>query len=272
MKETPESVPDATTTEYTNFYNYLKNQLIPQVSRYIDNYTSRFFIPEYTTENYYNRNLLDCYSLENYGYYFDRSNYRLYTGKDLLEIITFSSSGTALSSAETRIVGTPGYAIDIDRDSDFEIDTDTFSKAQAVTGWFGYNIDWSNAFDTIETITITDSATSITVADSTIYKRLQYVRCEDELMLITAIPDATTLTVNRGIRGTTSAAHTSKDLKVYIIDESLHIAATRMCSWLYMNRVHQGNVVQITNTSVVLDRMPTMVKDNLDRLEKRGAV
>jgi hypothetical protein len=274
MKETPDSVPNPTSVEYTNFVSYLKNQLIPQVSRYLENYTHRFFVPLYETRNFFNRNLSSKNSLEHYGYWLDFLNYRLHLDHDLLEVATYTSLGTAITSTEYRIVGTPGYAIDLDYDSnDLDFSNDTFSSSQDVLGWWGYYTDWSNAFTTVESISVDNSATSITVATDARdnYKFPQYVKCEDELMLVTAVA-ATELTVERGVRGTTAVAHAAKDLQTFTVDDNLHIAATRMCSWLYQNRTAQGNVVTITNISVILDQLPTFVKDSLDRLTKGQGV
>lgn len=275
MKETPASVPDPTTEEYTNFVGYLQNQLIPDVSDYINEYTHRFFAPKRMTESMYNRNLFKLNCFEDYGYWLNWGEYRLYLLFDLLEVVTYTSTATVITSTEYRIVGTPGYAFDLDWDSnDLDLDTDAFNNSQDILGWFGYHEDWDNAFATVESITLADATTtSITVASDArdSYKFPQYVRCEDELMLVTAVA-ATELTVQRGVRGTTGVAHAAKDLKTFNIDGGLHIAATRMCSWLYNNRVSQGNVVQISDSTVVLDQLPTMVKDNLDRLVKRAAV
>jgi len=273
MKETPDSVPNPTSVEYLNFVAYLKNQLIPNVSGYIDNYTHRFFVPEYVTRNMYNRLLLKSDSLEQNSYWLDPTNYRLYLEADLLVLATYTSSGNVVTSTEYRSVGIPSYALDLDNDSNtIDFDTSLFGDSQDILGWWGYHVDWTNAFTAVESITVDDSATSITVTASNLYKFPQYVRCEDELMLITALADDTTLTVTRGVRGTTAAAHAAKSLQTFAPDDSLHIAATRMCSWLYNNRVSQGNVVQISDSAVVLDQLPTMVKDNLDRLIKLAGV
>jgi hypothetical protein len=273
MKETPENVPDPTTEEYTNFINYLTNQLIPDTSKYINNVTHRFFIPLKETRNYYNRVLYKKDALDSYGYWlkWNASDFRLFVDLDLLEIITFTSTSTAITSTEYRITP-PATFIDLDSDSnDFDFDRGSFNNAQIIAGWWGYHTDWVNAFTTVENVTIADANTTTITVTSTAddkYKRLQYLRCEDELMLITAIPSTTSLTVTRGVRGTTAAAHSAKPLQTFQIDSALHVAATRLVSWLYMNRVNQGNVVQITDNTVVLDTMPTMVKDNLNRLEK----
>jgi hypothetical protein len=53
--------------------------------------------------------------------------------------------------------------------------------------------------------------TSVTVADSTLYDVGDILEWQDDgdQMLVTAVPNATTLTVARGINGTTAAAHSS---------------------------------------------------------------
>lgn len=62
-----------------------------------------------------------------------------------------------------------------------------------------------------ETVTLADgSVTAITVADSGIYQIGEIVRCENEFMRITALADATTLTVVRGYGASSGAAHSSK--------------------------------------------------------------
>ena len=271
MKETPDSVPDPTTEEYSNFVAYLQNQLIPDISKYIENYTHRFFVPELATDQLFNRTLLSDDSLEKGGYWYDASQHRLYLKRDLLELTTFTSSGTEITSTEYRTVGIPVYALDLDTDSDdIDFDTESFSDSQDILGWWGYHTDWADAFTTIENITIDDSATALTVVTDANdkYQFPQYVRCEDEIMLITAIASATSLTVKRAQRGTTIAAHDAKALSTYAVDDSVQIAATRMISWLYMNRTSQGNVVQVSDNTVVLDQVLTMVKDTLDRLTK----
>lgn len=61
-----------------------------------------------------------------------------------------------------------------------------------------------------ETITINDSATTLTVANAKQYQVGNILRSDNELMRVTAIASGTTLTVVRGYAGTTAAAHTAK--------------------------------------------------------------
>lgn len=66
----------------------------------------------------------------------------------------------------------------------------------------------SNFGRTNTTTAINDSVTSITVADGSVFPSVGNFRlnCEDELMLCTA-RSTNTLTVTRGIEGTTAASH-----------------------------------------------------------------
>lgn len=62
-----------------------------------------------------------------------------------------------------------------------------------------------------EVITIDNSATALTVADSGVYQVGEILRSEGEGMRVTALADATTLTVVRGYTGS-AAAHSSKQI------------------------------------------------------------
>lgn len=66
-----------------------------------------------------------------------------------------------------------------------------------------------------EVITIDDSATTLTVADAYQYQVNELLKSESEVLRVTAIASATTLTVVRAYAGTSAAAHSSK--KIYTI-------------------------------------------------------
>lgn len=61
-----------------------------------------------------------------------------------------------------------------------------------------------------ETVTITDVATALTVNDAYQYQVYELIKIESEVLQVSAIASATSLTVTRGAAGTTAAAHTSK--------------------------------------------------------------
>lgn len=56
---------------------------------------------------------------------------------------------------------------------------------------------------------VTAGGTSLTVADSSLYQKGWVISIDEEAMLVTDMPNATTLTVTRGYKGTTAAAHSS---------------------------------------------------------------
>lgn len=62
-----------------------------------------------------------------------------------------------------------------------------------------------------ETVTLADgSGTTLTVADAYIYQVNDIIRIEAELVRVTALASATTLTITRAYAGTSGAAHSSK--------------------------------------------------------------
>lgn len=62
-----------------------------------------------------------------------------------------------------------------------------------------------------ETVTLADgSGTTLTVADAYQYQVNELIKIESEVVRVTAIASATTLTIVRGYAGTTGAAHSSK--------------------------------------------------------------
>lgn len=62
-----------------------------------------------------------------------------------------------------------------------------------------------------ETMTFIDGlVTSVTVADAYIYQINDQIRIENEIVRVTALASATSLTVTRGYGGTTAAAHAAK--------------------------------------------------------------
>jgi hypothetical protein len=61
-----------------------------------------------------------------------------------------------------------------------------------------------------ETITQLIGDVTWTVADAYVYQVNELIKCESEIVRVTAIASATTLTVTRGYAGTAAAAHTAK--------------------------------------------------------------
>lgn len=61
-----------------------------------------------------------------------------------------------------------------------------------------------------ETVTIDDSATTLTVGNAYGYQIGDLIRMDDEIVRVTALASSTTLTITRAYAGTSAAAHSSK--------------------------------------------------------------
>jgi hypothetical protein len=119
-----------------------------------------------------------------------------------------------------------------------------------VTGTWGYHPDYSNAFDSVDTVQdnpLTAAATSITVSDADgadlwgftpRFSPGNLIKIEDELIDVTAVNTTTNvLTVRRGRNGTTAAAHAQDTaISVYQVDERIQRAVTRQATLLYARR------------------------------------
>jgi hypothetical protein len=120
-----------------------------------------------------------------------------------------------------------------------------------VTGTWGWNEDYTNAFDSVDTIQdiggINASVTSVKVADADgadldgftpRFSPGNLVRIESELLEVTAVNTTTNvLTVRRGVNGTTAAIHAAATaLEVYRVDERIDRITARQTALLYARR------------------------------------
>lgn len=119
----------------------------------------------------------------------------------------------------------------------------------SVTGTWGYNIDWPNAWvDTLQTITnvggMNSSVTSFTVTDlsdpddqgnAPCISAGNLLQIESEWLEVTATDTATnTVTVKRGVNGSTAAAHAqSTVIYTYLVDEAVQRATARQAAFQY---------------------------------------
>jgi uncharacterized protein YukE len=134
---------------------------------------------------------------------------------------------------------------------------------------WGYHRDYDNAYSDVETVTIDSSNTALSVTDASVYETRQYLKIEDELLQITARDANTnTLTVKRGVNGTTAVAHTSQTASAYSAMQDVQTAVERIATWLEINRTTGNNVVEFGDGSVVLDQMPTAVQKTIQKYRR----
>lgn len=130
----------------------------------------------------------------------------------------------------------------------------------AILGTWGYNTRpasmWSDSGQVIPAGNLTDSATTLTlVTDVSGLETYQYIKVNSEYMFITAIDvDNVALTLERGVNGSTAAAHTSADvISTYVQTPEIRRECRRLVIRDYHLRgeVHQ-NVVATAESSFEL--------------------
>jgi hypothetical protein len=115
-----------------------------------------------------------------------------------------------------------------------------------IAGTWGYHVDWANAWiDTLQDVPlggITDSATSFAVTNVAAANENGYAPClsegnllqiESEWLEVVSI-SSNTLTVKRGVNGSTAAAHAAGvAIYTYAVDEAIKRATYRQAAFQY---------------------------------------
>lgn len=184
------------------------------------------------------------YTLDGYEWaeqtYYDRDlGVRIfYLPESLLSVTSFTWDGIALTSSQYRLRPKgrfPANKIAIDPDA-LTSYPDDFEDSIDLAGIWGYHPDpdnmWRDSGYTVQDNPLSASSTTLTVASGHDFATLQYIRIESEYLLITSV-GATTLTVERGARGTTAASHAlSTAIETFvpiedIADETARLALRR---------------------------------------------
>lgn len=124
---------------------------------------------------------------------------------------------------------------------------DEWVEAIAITGTWGYHSRYSEAWlssgDTVQDNPLTNSATTLTVnaVQSNNLARFsagQLLQIESEWLEVSATDSNTnTLTVKRGVRGTTAAQHAQGTaISIFSVEDAINRAAWRLAAFLYVRR------------------------------------
>lgn len=259
------SVPLSTAqAQFDEYFAYIR-EVVPQVSSFIEGETGRSLTPYKETKTLY------FADLARQGDYDPRR--RLLTlPEDLLVVSSITWISVVLSATDYRLVTDDrgsAWAITFNPSTSLDWSSE-FNDGIIIDAIWGYHDSLGQMWTTVDaSITIADGTTAtVTVAASSSYEVWQYVRIEAEYMQITNLPSATTLTVTRGVNGTTAAAHTAQALQTYMPVKDIRMAATRLGAFMYQKRSDLGGVVQIGDASFRLDSMPPAVKEAITRRRK----
>ncbi len=207
----------------------LFEQYADAASRWIDRRVGRFFYEKLAT------------------LYFDwQSNGMLLLGhNDLLSVTTLTNDDQAVDSADYYLYPLNEYPkkwieIHVSSGETFGY-TSTPQRATNIVGLWGYHEDfdnrWRDSGDTVlNTTQISASGTSLTVADGSRFHVQHTLKIENEQVYVTDTT-AATLTIVRGINGTTAATHaTAKAIYIWEPMADIRMATALLAAQLYKLR------------------------------------
>jgi hypothetical protein len=262
-KQLPKAITDAEstsmTTEYGGYYAYILDDCFAY-SKIIEDKTERTFVPYAAEKVYYFRDLVAAKH-----WYRTNGRHVLLLDEDLLAVDSIDLNGTDmaadtyyLADMNERSNTYPYRAIVFNSDEVPAWDTG-FSTGITITGEWGVQDNSSDTYDTVGTLAAAVSSTTTTtlsVASASLYNEYDYIRVDNELMLVTALTKTGTpqaLTVKRGVNGFTAATHdNAASITRWNVVPDVEKLATKMVAYAYQRRSDAGDRVQMINDSLVI--------------------
>jgi hypothetical protein len=211
----------------------------------------------------------DTYTLKglawrgDYWYNANEGQHRMYLPDDLLSVTSYTWSGTALDTDDYDMIPNgsfPAEEIAIYDGVSLAVPTDR-TQAVVLTGIWGYHknpaIMWLNSNDTVQDVAgiTVANADGLNLNGVKRFETLQYIKVDDEFMLITGVNTVTNkLTVKRGVNGTTAAAHGNGDaIYTFTPDDIFTTAVRRRVVFLYNNPSETRRIVPLPDGTLQLD-------------------
>lgn len=198
------------TLAQTNTVTYLK-RLLFDVSSTIHNYLGRTFVPYQETVSYYSN-----YTNTEFWYDKKAQAYKLNLDEDCLSVTSVAVDDVALTASSgyrlANLNRTPNDVLIL-----ASVPTlSTFESSIDITALWGYHENYSNAWSSIGTLQADISSTSATTFVATagtvaLFETYAYLKIDSEFMFVTSVLTTApyTITVERGVNGTTAATHSS---------------------------------------------------------------
>jgi hypothetical protein len=247
-------------TEYSGYYAYILDDCFAY-SKIIEDKTQRTFVPYAAEKVYYFRDLVAAGD-----WYIADGRYVLRLDEDLLAVDSIDLNGTDmdtdtyyLADMNARPNAYPYRSIVFDSDEVPTWDTG-FSTCITITGEWGVQDNSSDAYETVGVLAAavnSTTTTTLSVADASLYSVYDYIRVDDELMLVTALtttgPAPESLTVKRGVNGFTAATHeNAASITRWCVVSDVRKLATKMVAYAYQRRSDAGERAQWINDSLVI--------------------
>ena len=250
----------AETDEYNDYYT-LVQQYCFDMSKIIESQTRATFVPYYATKDIYFAEAIASHRMQ---WHYTGGYLVLALDEDLLTVDTLEYMTETLTAAQYRLVddddSASGYPF---RKVQFKVpglptlSTD-FDDGLTITGEWGTHDNASDAYSNVGVTAeaLDASETGVDVADATLYHVYDYIRIDDELMLVTAIdtdasPDV--LTVTRGVNGFTKATHEdAAAVSRWNVPHDVRLLATRMVAYWFGKRSDKGERIQVVDNALVI--------------------
>jgi len=232
---------DANDTPTAEAESWIVDTVMPHVSQRIEQLTSKEYAPRLRTRSFHA-----------YGDHIDDVfDALIIRGNPLLEVTTLTVGGTTFAADDYFFLDddTPYWRVARATDAPASwssFDTD-WRNSIVLTGVWGYRTDyplrgWTLSGQTVQNDPLTSSGTSITVTSASKFSPGQMLEIEDEWLVVTSVDNVSatkTLTVERGIRGTTAAAHDKLTaIHIWVPEPQITRAAMRWGAFLYRNRAN----------------------------------
>jgi len=275
---------DAVSTEFDVYFNLVKDYCF-SFSKVIEDEIHRTFVPYLDSVSIY-----FAETIINREFYHNGLRYGLMLPEDLLSINSITFMDTLLTSSQYRLLdvsrnanGYPYREIIFDSSGLPSWDVD-FDSSIDIVGEWGVQDNESNAYSTVtttaEALDATETVIDLAVDDGDLFEVYQYIRIDDELMLITTVtrndsPTLDTITVERGVNGFTAAIHADgATITRWNVVDDVRLLATRMVAYWYRKRSDAGERVQVIDDALIIAEFSKELKAIAQRrqINKVGAV
>lgn len=243
---------------------------ILQASRWFEETAERSFVPYRETSE------------------FDYCNpFVLYVDGDLLEVKTLTNGDASTLTASDYVLRPnniyPKYKVELKRYGDAAFVYDEHpEQALSLDAVWGFHANYNRAWvaaDTLDAAIASAGQSTLVVTDAdglddrafTRFEVYDYIKVDDEFMLVTAIT-TNTLTVTRGVNGTTAGTHTDEStVYTYRPHEDIRRAVTYLAGYLYDTRDTTGERIEVMDFALkVKQQIPSEAVDVANRYRKKS--
>lgn len=224
----------------------------------IDRITRRHFWPEVATRTY------DF-----------KDDYELTLDDDLISLTTLTNGDSSeISSSDYYLYpnsGPPYAWIELDEGAATIFDySTTRQQCISVAGVWGWNEYTVSSGATVST-SYTADATSLVPSDASVFAVGDLLKIGSDYLYVTA-NDGTTLTVQPGVNGATSASHTSSTAIYFVrFPDEITDIATRLAAWRYKQKdaPFETSANPMMGVVVVPARLPPDIERDLEAWTRR---